>query len=144
MNKLFFACVLLCTISSFSQTRFKISGTLNAEQDSIPLESATVYLETSKDSTLVSYTITDKNGKFTLEDKAYTNNLRLIISLVGFETYNKKLKLDKNEINLGTIKMPESNILDEVVIKSRAPITIKKDTLEFNVASFKTKKRCQC
>lgn len=140
MNKLFFACVLLCTIFSFSQTRFKISGTLNAEQDSIPLESATVYLETSKDSTLVSYTITDKNGKFTLEDKAYTNNLRLIISLVGFETYNKELKLDKNEINLGTIKMPESNILDEVVIKSRAPITIKKDTLEFNVASFKTKK----
>ncbi|MCB0445237.1 MAG: outer membrane beta-barrel protein, partial [Gelidibacter sp.] len=30
--------------------------------------------------------------------------------------------------------------LDEVVIKSRAPITIKKDTLEFNVKSFKTKK----
>ena len=27
-----------------------------------------------------------------------------------------------------------------VIIKSRAPITIKKDTLEFNVSSFKTKK----
>jgi hypothetical protein len=30
--------------------------------------------------------------------------------------------------------------LDEVIVKSRAPVTIKKDTLEFNVASFKTKK----
>ncbi len=140
MNKLFFACVFLCTVSSFSQTKFKILGTLRAEQDSIPLESATVYLETSNDSTLVSYTITDKYGKFTLEDKTYTNNLRLIISLVGFETYMRELKLNKSEINLATIKISESNILDEVLIKSRAPITIKKDTLEFNVASFKTKK----
>ena len=36
--------------------------------------------------------------------------------------------------------MQISNALDEVVIKSSAPVTIKKDTLEFNVNSFKTKK----
>ena len=30
--------------------------------------------------------------------------------------------------------------LDEVVLKSLAPIGFKKDTLEFNVSSFKTKK----
>ncbi|MCK7590092.1 outer membrane beta-barrel protein [Subsaxibacter sp. CAU 1640] len=133
--------IALCWASlSFSQTKFKIQGTLVAEQDSIPLESATVYLETPKDSTLVTYTITDREGKFTLEDRVYVDKLRLIISLVGFETYNQEISLNKENINLGKIFMLEANMLDEVIIKSRAPITVKKDTLEFNVASFKTKK----
>lgn len=140
MKKLFLLITLLWVGMSFSQTKFKISGTLKSEQDSIPLESATVYLETIKDSTVVTYTITDKNGKFSLEDKAYTDKLRLIISLMGFETYKKEVQVDKGDINLGIISLPYANNLDEVVIKSRAPITIKKDTLEFNVASFKTKK----
>ena len=125
---------------SLSQNKFKISGTLISAQDSTALESATVYLETPKDSSLVTYTITDKNGKFILEDRAYTNDLNLIVSLVGFETFRKNIKLDKEIINLGTFFMAESNMLDEIIIKSSAPITIKKDTLEFNVASFKTKK----
>ncbi len=140
MKKLLFLIAILWVGISFSQTKFKISGTLKSEQDSIPLESATVYLETLKDSTVVTYTITDKNGKFSLEDKTYTDKLRLIISLIGFETYKKEIAINKSDINLGTIAMPEANMLDEVIIKSRSPITVKKDTLEFNVASFKTKK----
>ncbi len=140
MKNLIFLIALLSFANSFSQSKFKITGTLKSQQDSIPLESATVYLETIKDSTVVTYTITDKNGKFSLEDKTYTDKLRLIVSLIGFETYKKEINIDKGDINLGTISLPNANLLDEVVIKSRAPITIKKDTLEFNVASFKTKK----
>lgn len=140
MNKLFFVIALLCASMSFSQTKFKISGKITSEQDSIALESATVYLETPQDSTLVTYTITDKNGGFTLEDKTYTDKLRLIISLIGYETYMKEINMNSETINLGTILMPNANMLDEIVIQSRSPITIKKDTLEFNVASFKTKK----
>ena len=140
MKQLFLVFLLCWTSLSFSQTKFKISGKVIAEQDSLMLESATVYLETVKDSTLVTYSITDKNGQFSFEDKAYTDKLRLIISLIGFETYNREITITKSDINLGTIKMPNANFLDEVVIKSRSPITVKKDTLEFNVASFKTKK----
>src|SRR5688572_18942024 len=137
MKKFLLAFALLWVGLSFSQTKFKISGTLKAAQDSIPLESATVYLETIKDSTVVTYTITGKNGKFSLEDTAYSDKLRLIISLIGFETYKKEIAIDKSDISLGTISMSEANLLDEIIIKSRAPITVKKDTLEFNVASFK-------
>lgn len=140
MKNIFLICALLWVSISLSQTKFKISGKVIAEQDSSLLESATVYLETIKDSTLITYTITDKNGKFSIDDKSYTDKLRLIISLVGFETYNRELNINKSEIDLGTIKMPNANILDEIFIKSRSPITVKKDTLEFNVASFKTKK----
>ena len=127
---------------SFSQTKpFKISGSLIAESDKTPLESATIYLERIKDSSLVTYTISDKNGDFTLEDETSDTNLNLYISYVGFETYVKNITINSNEIDLQTIALKtDENVLDEVVIKSRAPITIKKDTLEFNVKSFKTKK----
>lgn len=105
------------------------------------MESATIYLENLKDSTLINYTISDTKGNFNLEDKSYSKSVNLFISFIGYDTYFKKIDLKNPEIDLKTIQMKESlNTLDEIVIKSRAPITIKKDTLEFNVKSFKTKK----
>ncbi|MCB0445437.1 MAG: carboxypeptidase-like regulatory domain-containing protein, partial [Gelidibacter sp.] len=141
MKKFLFCFILLYITFSFSQSKsFKIIGTLISEADKTPLESATVYLETLKDSTLVTYTISDKNGDFVLENKTYQDSLNLTVSYIGFESYSKRIVINKKDINLGTINLKTANLLDEVVIKSRAPITIKKDTLEFNVKSFKTKK----
>ena len=142
MKNLIIIALLLCSFTSFSQNKeFKISGTVQAESDKLPLESATVYLERIKDSTLVSYTISDKNGKFSLEDKTTDESLMLYISYVGYKTYSQTIKIDKEEISLEPINLlVDSNALDEVLVKSRAPITIKTDTLEFNVKSFKTKK----
>ena len=132
---------LLCTLFSFAQSKdFKIIGKLIAEDDQSLLEAATVYVERVKDSALVSYTITDRNGVFTLQDETADEYLNLYISYVGYKTYFQKLKMDKAVIDLETIPLELSNKLDEVIIKSTAPVTIKKDTLEFNVKSFKTKK----
>ena len=129
-------------MSSFSQNKsFKINGTVFAQDTKGPLESATVYLERPKDSSLVTYTISDRNGEFVLENSTYADALNLYISYVGYKTYFEKVMIDKNEISLDNISLAiDDNMLDEVVITSRAPITIKKDTLEFNVKSFKTKK----
>lgn len=141
MNK--YLCILacLCACISFSQgTTFKISGKIIIEDDQTPLESATIYLETLKDSTLITYTISDKNGEFVLDNSTYEDSLNLTISYVGFESYSRVVNISKDPITLNTIQLKTANLLEEVVIRSRAPITIKKDTLEFNVASFKTKK----
>ena len=141
--KYFFSIILLlCVLNTKAQSKeFKITGTVQTDSEKEPLESATVYLERIKDSTLVSYTISDKNGKFSLEDKTADESLKLFISFVGYQTYSQIVNMDKGEINLDPINlMVDSNALDEVLIKSRAPITIKTDTLEFNVKSFKTKK----
>lgn len=138
-----FLCVLAlsCTCVAFSQSKsFKITGTLISEEDQSPLESATVYLETLKDSTLVTYTISDKNGAFVLDNKTYEDSLNLKISYIGFQTHSQTIIIGKAPINLNNIALKTANVLDEVIIRSRAPITVKKDTLEFNVASFKTKK----
>jgi hypothetical protein len=120
---------------------FKITGIIQTEKDKSPLESATIHLEIIKDSTVVSYTISNDKGYFSLEGKSFQKELRLYVSYIGLKTYSKKITINNKSLNLGAIIMKsQDNMLDEVVIKSRAPITIKKDTLEFNVKSFKTKK----
>ena len=137
-----FLCMLtlLWASMSFSQSNsFKISGTLISKEDQMPLESATIYLETLKDSTLVTYTISDKDGRFVLDNRTYEDSLNLTISYIGYETYTRILKIRKEPLLLKSIQLEAANVLDEVIIRSRAPITVKKDTLEFNVASFKTK-----
>ncbi|WP_299672096.1 outer membrane beta-barrel protein [uncultured Polaribacter sp.] len=141
-NHLLLAIAILFSILGYTQNKaFEITGTLISKEDKTVLEAATVYVERLKDSTLVTYTITDKKGVFKLENKTYDKQLKLLISFVGYKTYSKIIKINQPKINLDTIHMKVgNNILDEVVIKSRAPITIKKDTLEFNVKFFKTKK----
>jgi uncharacterized membrane protein YgcG len=122
--------------------KFSISGKIQSEKDKTPIEAATVHLEKFKDSSIVSYTISDDKGNFSLEGKSFHKKAKLFISFIGMDNYSKVISLDKTpNLNLGTINLKEqSNLLNEVVVKSRAPITIKKDTLEFNVKSFKTKK----
>ncbi len=133
---------LLCFISMHSQsTSYKITGTIQTDKDKSLLESATIHLEKIRDSSVVSYTISNDKGHFSLEGKSFQKELILYVSYIGLKTYSKKILLNNKSLNLGAILMkPEENILNEVVIKSRAPITIKKDTLEFNVKSFKTKR----
>ena len=76
-----------------------------------------------------------------MEGKSFEKELRLVVSFVGYKPYSKKIVFDEKSFQLGKIELETNeNLLDEIIVKSRAPITIKKDTLEFNVKSFKTKK----
>ncbi|WP_435261601.1 outer membrane beta-barrel protein [Tenacibaculum sp. nBUS_03] len=143
MKKLFIFFVLFWSIQIFSQSYpFKITGKIQTKKEKQAIEAATVHLEKIKDSSVVSYTISDDKGVFSLEGKSFHKNLKLFVSFVGMKDYSKLISLDKKSLyNLGNISLDEEGtLLNEVVIKSRAPITVKKDTLEFNVKSFKTKK----
>ena len=125
--------MFLCVALSFSQSKtFEISGTLISETEKAPLEAATIHVERIKDSTLVGYTISDKNGKFVLEDETKEVSLNLFVSYVGYETIKKTVSLSKRKIDLGNVILKtDTNALDEIIITSVAPVTIKKDTLEF-------------
>ncbi|WP_341214505.1 outer membrane beta-barrel protein [uncultured Wocania sp.] len=141
MTLTFLFIVLFSSLFSFSQSKpFKISGTLIDKDTKTPVESATVYLEQVKDSSLITYTISNKIGKFTLEGSAHNKQAILNISYLGYKSITKQLNFTGNPILLDSIFLEENhNLLNEVLVKSRAPITIKKDTIEFNVKSFRTK-----
>ncbi|AXG68109.1 outer membrane protein beta-barrel family protein [Kordia sp. SMS9] len=144
MNKPFItALIVLCSLLStnlFAQ-EFEIKGSVVDKTDKTPLESATVYLQTLKDSTLITYTISDRNGKFELAGRTKQKEANLFITYTGFKLYQQKITLDKSVIMLPQIGMElASDELDAVqLVAVRAPITVKKDTLEFNADSFKTR-----
>lgn len=142
MKYCFFIFAIFCATKAFAQVKpFKISGTLITEADKMALEAATIYLERAKDSLLVTYTISDKNGRFSLEGKTADERLNLYISYVGYLTHFQSIKLDQETINLSTINLKtDIDALDEILIKVTPPVIITKDTLKFKASSFKTKK----
>ncbi|QXP71435.1 outer membrane beta-barrel protein [Polaribacter sp. R2A056_3_33] len=139
MKKVLLLICLIFTCITYSQTKeFKITGTITSLEDNELLESATVHAERLKDSSIISYTITDAKGYFNVEGKTADSQIKLVVSYIGYKPYTKIINT-KNQ-HVGNLNLELANALDAVVIRSSAPITIKKDTVEFNVKSFKTKK----
>ena len=130
--------VILIASSSYSQ-EFQITGKV-VDNSSNPLESATIYTEKPSDSSLVTYTISEKNGEFILKGNTEAKKLNLIVSYNGYAPHQQVVEVQKN-IALEDIRLQlMDNALDEITLTaSRAPITIKKDTLEFNADSFNTR-----
>ncbi len=140
MKKILFLWLILTSLNLSAQ-RFEISGTLTDQASGQPLESATLFVERPTDSSLVSYTISNQEGKFVIEGSDSSTQLRLVASYAGYAQYTQLLNLEERTLDLGTISMQVAeNLLEEVmVVGTRAPVTVKRDTLEFNAASFNTR-----
>src|SRR5690606_27322887 len=109
MKKILIIVVIMLTTHAFSQSQsFKISGNLISGEDNTPLESATVYLQRVNDSSLITYTITNKNGAFTIEGKTNDKKANLYISYVGYQTHFEPIDMDKENINLEKIHLKVS------------------------------------
>jgi len=140
MYKNFFVLVLFLLVSiSYSQNFVTVKGKIIDDLSKLPLESATVYLTSKKDSSVVDYTISEKNGNFEIRTRKNTQPLILKVSFLGYENYSKEINSINENLELGVINLNEGGTnLDEVVVKGEAPpIRIKNDTLEFDAASFK-------
>ncbi|NHN28017.1 outer membrane beta-barrel protein [Flavobacterium jejuense] len=140
MNKIYFLFVFFCfTVISFSQNTFSVSGKLVDESSKLPLESATIYFSKVSDSTVVDYTISDKNGNFNFKIKAIDYPVKLKVSYYGYLDFKKQFPSIDREYDLGLINLKENvSTLNEVIVQSEIPpISVKTDTLEFNASSFK-------
>lgn len=91
------------------------------------------------DSVMLSYAVTDENGKFQMTD-VNKGKIRLQITYIGFGTLEKTVELTSQQkiLDLGIIKMlQEGAMLDAVTISAEyVPIKITKDTLEFTADAF--------
>ncbi len=133
------AIFLFSFFAAFAQNTITIQGKLLKNKTELPIESATVYLIRAKDSSIVDYTISDKNGLFKLATKKNSEESILKISADAFVDFSQKMEKVNATKDLGTLYLKERiNMLKEVVINANVPpIRIKKDTLEFNTAAFK-------
>ena len=136
------ASLLMLFLSAFAmaQNKATIKALLVDSNTNAPLEHATVAVVNSKDTSLISYTLSNKDGSFHISGIPTDRPTKLIISYVGYNTFRRNLDLKKGQIlDLGTIFF-SGNSLKEVIIKAeRSPVVIKKDTIEFNTEAFKTR-----
>jgi hypothetical protein len=140
MNKIYFSLFFLIFISvAMAQNTFTIKGKIADENQKNPLESATVYITSQKDSTVIDYTISSKNGTFEFKTRKSTQPFFLKVSFLGYQNLTREFPSITSDIDLGLLLLKELDTnLDEVVLKAEAPpIRIKNDTLEFDAASFK-------
>lgn len=137
----FLSFLFLFVLTANAQNDITIRGTVLDVNTQLPMEMATVYFTTIKDSTVIEYATTDKNGAFRMDIKKYDKPVFLKVSYMGYQTYYEEYKGLTESKDFGKLYMIENvNALNDVVIKTEAaPITIKKDTLEFNAASYKVR-----
>ena len=136
-----FLFLLLFFFSANAQNEVVIKGSVYDINTQVPLELATVYFSSVKDSTVIEYVNTDKNGVFKINAKKYDKPVFLKVNYMGYQPYMEEQNGLLESKDFGKIYLlNNTNLLNEVVIKSEAPpIRVKKDTLEFNASSFKVR-----
>lgn len=124
-----------------AQSNYILKGKVLNLNNQLPLESATVYISTVKDSTILEYTLTDKNGEFNFAVKKNEKPVFLKVTYMGFETFAEEQKEVSANKDFSNIYLAESvNTLKEVTVKSEdPPIRIKNDTIEFKASLFKVR-----
>lgn len=135
-----FLILFLFVYAANAQNEVIIKGTVYDINTQVPLELATVYFSNAKDSTIIEYANTDKNGAFKIATKKYDKAILLKVNYMGYQTYTEEQNGLLESKDFGKIYLlHNTSELKEVVINSAPPIRIKKDTLEFNAASFKVR-----
>lgn len=117
--------------------RFSLSGTLQ-DQNEKPLGFATIMLLQAKDSSLVTFSRSNDQGKFEMRNVAPGSYL-LKITYVGYLPFTREISQGQSgPVDLGVLVLEEDiKELSEVTIEGeRSPVTINKDTIEFNAAAF--------
>jgi len=131
---------VVAALSSFGQ-KFSIIGQVT-DTLSNPLPSSTIMLLSPKDSSLVNFGVSDAKGAFEIKNVNKGEYL-LKITFVGYVPYSKRISTPAtgSVLEVGRIKMQTltKELESVVVMGEKAPVTVKRDTIEFNAGSFKTK-----
>lgn len=127
--------VLLFNVFSFSQT-IRYSGKVT---DSLkkPLPFANILAIPENDSQEVKFAITENNGSYTLgliKNQTYD----LTISFLGYKPQTITITTTGQNLTQNFILKENPDQLDEVNIKYTPPITVKKDTITYDVTKFVT------
>lgn len=132
--------IFLISFQLGAQTfKWTLSGSIQ-DPTNHPLNSATITLLDPKDSTLLTFGISNTKGEFEIRN-IREEAVLVQVSFMGFDTYYTTAKRPENSLSLplGVIQLQEkTQELDEFTLRDIPPITIKKDTIEYHADAFKT------
>lgn len=122
--------LLICSVSIFAQSRTLLSGKVVATDKTV-IDYATVYLKGTQYGCT-----TNEQGIYHLQAPA--GKYTLIVSAIGFETYEKAIEIMHDGRTKQTVVLkPSVTELDEVVVTSTGVSRVKKSA--FNAVAVDTK-----
>ena len=129
--------LLLIAIFPAMGQRILVKGSISDNLNKSPLPGAYVFLVRTADSLSVG-TVAETDGSF-IYTKVNPGDYTLKISYLGYQTIDKKLRLEKQNVDLGEFRLVYTTTsLKEVQIKAKQPTAILKgDTTQFNAGIFK-------
>lgn len=134
--------LLIATALQAQDNKGSIKGKLVDSAGKQSLSLATITIFKAADTSIITYRLSDPEGQFRVPGLPLNVDLRVVITFSGFSVWRKEFQLTAEQPNLdmGSVHMiPDSKSLDEVlVIAERPPVTVKKDTIEFNASAFST------
>jgi hypothetical protein len=138
VTKPIFICLLIafCT-NSFCQSG-KLNGSVMDAETKAGLELATVSIF-NQDSSLVTYQLTNRDGKFVFEKLPLKKRLIVSISYTGYVSHHTSVELELNKTETISVSLALNNKDSAVVVTYTAPIRMNGDTLEINPGAFKMK-----
>jgi hypothetical protein len=134
----------LVTVQALPQSKHysQIKGLIKDKDSRQPLADAMVVLLMAKDSSRVVSGFTDANGMFLLGG-VREGSYKLYVSFLGYQPVMHPLEVTIADtlVNLGIIpiKGMGMNLKTVEIVSVRAPMVIKRDTLEFNAEYYKTR-----
>lgn len=142
MKKIYFLLLLvILSVAALAQKNGSVRGTIYDTLNKQPVAGATLTILQRKDSSLVTFSMTDNNGRFELKGIG-NGDYRILITHVNFHNSNRyfSIKDDKKEVDLGNINLYDAaQVLPEAVVIAEAPpVTLIGDTIQYNAGSFKT------
>ena len=141
MKKIYFILILaLLSIATWAQRNGSVKGTIIDTLSKQPVAGATLTVLQRKDSSLISFSMTDNYGRFELRGLS-NGDYRLLITHINYHNSNKYFSItdDKKQIDLGNVIIHDvAKVLAEVVVAAEAPpVTMVADTIQYNAGSFK-------
>jgi len=140
MKKTLLLLTLMFTVIILHAQKLHIDGKIS-DSEKKAIENATVYLLKEKDSSIINYTATNREGKFSLKIDDVKEPSILKIDADKLSSYSKKFDKIDQSLSLGDIQLEKQSIvnnIDEVKITA-SPVKIKKDTIEFSAAAIKVR-----
>ncbi|HET9744106.1 MAG TPA: TonB-dependent receptor [Chitinophagaceae bacterium] len=132
---------VICIVS-LAQRSGNVKGIVFDTIANQPVSAATITVLQRKDSSLVTFTMTNSRGEFLLTNVPF-GDYRLLVTHVNYHNVNKYFEISeaKKDLDFADIELSDKNkVLEEVVVQAEAPpVTLIGDTVQYNAGSFKTK-----
>lgn len=144
MKTFYFLCAALFSslVALSQENKGIISGKIVDLTNKQAISYATISVYSAADTALLGYKLSDANGSFKLTNLPTNHSLRIVVTYTGYAVKRQELQISPNLnlLNLGDIFLePTHQNIEEIIIRAeRPPVMVRKDTIEFNAAAFKT------